>query len=483
MALGSLVAPAVDASDALLRESASTSLRATSLLRSGGADVYSLRFVAPFDEEAFLEAASPYARIIVLEEGVARGGFGESLVSLVATRLPRVAASAAGFPPEPYPQASREELLAKAGLDAAGHRRARARSRGRRSRQADLRVQRLEGGRMTRSDFPSSRPFLLRMDSGPLVMGIVNVTPDSFYPGSRRAGAAEAAEAALAMEADGAAIVDLGGESTRPGSDYVGEAEELERMVPTVAAIRARSDVPVSVDTRKAAVARAAIEAGADMINDVSALGHDPGMASVAAEKGVPVVLMHMKGEPKTMQEAPVYADCVAEVRDFLFGAAARAIASGIDRGRIILDPGIGFGKRLEDNLGLLRPARRAGRARLPLGRGPLAQGLPRRSHRQGRGRTARRQPGRGLRGHARRRRHLPGPRRRGDRRRADGLRGGRSAGRPAVPAEARDVPMRGPVADAALNAAIGQIFSNYVRPRSTSSSSRISSTRLTRSW
>jgi dihydropteroate synthase len=194
----------------------------------------------------------------------------------------------------------------------------------------------------------------LDLDSGPLVMGIVNITPDSYYPPSRSRGAAEAAEVALAMEAEGAAIVDLGGESTRPGSYYVEEAEELERVVPAITAIRERSDLPISVDTRKASVARAAIEAGADMINDVSAFRYDPAMAAVAAEKGAAVLLMHMKGEPRTMQSEPSYVDCAAEVKDFLAESAANAVAAGVDPGRILVDPGIGFGKRLEDNLALL---------------------------------------------------------------------------------------------------------------------------------
>jgi dihydropteroate synthase len=185
-------------------------------------------------------------------------------------------------------------------------------------------------------------------------MGIVNVTPDSFFAASRRGSALEAAEAALAMEAEGAAIVDLGGESTRPGSDYVSEEEELGRVLPAVEAIRARSDLPISVDTRKAAVAAAALDAGADIINDVSALRGDPAMLALAVEKGATVVLMHMKGEPKTMQEAPAYADCAAEVAAFLASAAERAVAAGLPPARIVLDPGIGFGKRLEDNLDLL---------------------------------------------------------------------------------------------------------------------------------
>ena len=194
----------------------------------------------------------------------------------------------------------------------------------------------------------------LGLESGPVVMGIINVTPDSFYPLSRSRGTARAAEAALAMEAEGAAIVDLGGESTRPGSSYVDEAEELERVVPAVRAIRSRSDLPISVDTRKASVAAAAIEAGADMINDVSALRYDPAMAALAAETGIALLLMHMKGEPGTMQDAPSYDDCASEVRDFLAESAARAIAAGVEPGRILIDPGIGFGKRLEDNLAIL---------------------------------------------------------------------------------------------------------------------------------
>jgi len=194
----------------------------------------------------------------------------------------------------------------------------------------------------------------LELDGRALVMGIVNATPDSFYPESRRKGAIEARDAALRMEAAGAAIVDLGGESTRPGSEYVGLEEELERVVPVVEAIRKESDVPISVDTRKAAVASAALDAGADIINDVAALAHDPEMAAVVAGHGVPVVLMHMLGDPKTMQHSPVYSDCPAEVRAFLVAAAERAQKAGIGRDRIILDPGIGFGKRLEDNLAVL---------------------------------------------------------------------------------------------------------------------------------
>jgi dihydropteroate synthase len=187
----------------------------------------------------------------------------------------------------------------------------------------------------------------------PLVMAIVNCTGDSFYPPSRARGSAALEKALAAVEA-GAALVDFGGESTRPGSSFVEEGEELERVVPTVAAFRRRSPAVISVDTRKAAVARAALAAGADIINDISALEDDPALGRVCAEAGAALVLMHKQGSPADMQKAPRYGDVVAEVGACLARAAARARAAGVPRNRIILDPGIGFGKRLEDNLGLL---------------------------------------------------------------------------------------------------------------------------------
>jgi dihydropteroate synthase len=184
------------------------------------------------------------------------------------------------------------------------------------------------------------------------VMGVINVTPDSFYDASRKRTAEAALEAALSMAEAGAALVDVGGESTRPGAAYVGEEEELERVIPAIEAIRARSDVAISVDTRKSRVAKAALDAGADLINDVSALEDDPDMTSLAAARRSPVILMHKKGVPESMQDRPYYEDCPAEVFSYLIGAAARAIAAGVPQA--ILDPGIGFGKRLEDNLALL---------------------------------------------------------------------------------------------------------------------------------
>jgi dihydropteroate synthase len=195
----------------------------------------------------------------------------------------------------------------------------------------------------------------LDLGAGPFVMGVVNCTPDSFFPASRAAGAEEAFAAALAMIAQGADIIDLGGESTRPGSDYVEEGEEMKRVLPVVARLRAATAVPISVDTRKRAVAEEALAAGADMINDVSALEDDPAMAGAIAGAHAAVVLMHKRGEPKTMQEAPAYGDPVAEIASYLRARAEAAQEAGIGRESIVLDPGMGFGKRLEDNLDILK--------------------------------------------------------------------------------------------------------------------------------
>lgn len=191
--------------------------------------------------------------------------------------------------------------------------------------------------------------------AGPaVVMGIINATPDSFFAGSRRKAVTEAVETAASMLEGGVGILDIGGESTRPGANYVSLEEELERVIPIVAALRERWDIPVSVDTRKAGVAKAAVEAGADLINDISALADDPEMAAFCATAGVPVVLMHKKGIPATMQDQPYYEDCAGEVKSYLLEAAHRAILAGVRRELIILDPGIGFGKRFEDNIAIL---------------------------------------------------------------------------------------------------------------------------------
>ncbi len=202
-------------------------------------------------------------------------------------------------------------------------------------------------------DIALGRGRVLSFARGFAVMGIVNATPDSFHAGSRHLTAAGVQDTVLAMQAAGASIVDIGGESTRPGAEPVGVGEELERVIPAIEAIRAVSDIPLSVDTRKAEVARAALDAGADIINDITALsGMD--MCSLAAETDAPVILMHMQGSPGTMQDDPSYVDCLAEVRSSLALSVSRAAAAGVRRERIILDPGIGFGKRTCDNLALL---------------------------------------------------------------------------------------------------------------------------------
>lgn len=187
-----------------------------------------------------------------------------------------------------------------------------------------------------------------------LVMGVVNCTDDSFYEGSRMPGYDSAVRCALAMIEDGADIVDIGGESTRPGSAYIDEATELERVIPVISSVRRVSTIPISVDTRKLAVARAAADAGADIVNDVSALEDDPEIAGLAAKRGLAVILMHKKGIPASMQDSPWYEDVVAEVRDYLLSRAAFAVSRGIPGDSIVLDPGFGFGKRLEDNAALV---------------------------------------------------------------------------------------------------------------------------------
>jgi dihydropteroate synthase len=184
-------------------------------------------------------------------------------------------------------------------------------------------------------------------------MGVINVTPDSFSDGGRFASSEAAVEHALRMVEEGARLIDVGGESTRPGAQSVAAAEEIRRVVPVIEALAARTQVPISIDTSKPEVMTAAVRAGAGMINDVRAL-REPGAIEAAAGTGAAICLMHMQGEPRTMQQNPHYADVVAEVRDFLQERTAACLAAGIARDRILIDPGIGFGKRLEHNLALL---------------------------------------------------------------------------------------------------------------------------------
>ena len=188
----------------------------------------------------------------------------------------------------------------------------------------------------------------------PLMMGIVNVTPDSFSDGGRYVTVDQAVDRALALVAQGADILDLGAESTRPGATPVGEQEEMDRLLPVLHEVVNRTAVPISVDTMKSRVAREALEAGASIINDVTALRFDPDMAAVVAQYGAGVVMMHMQGMPITMQEDPRYDNVIEDVRMFLVERVAAAERAGIAKSQMVLDPGFGFGKLLPHNLELL---------------------------------------------------------------------------------------------------------------------------------
>jgi dihydropteroate synthase len=188
----------------------------------------------------------------------------------------------------------------------------------------------------------------------PRIMGVINVTPDSFSDGGRWLDPGAAVAHGLQLEAEGADILDIGGESTRPGAEPVSLDEELRRVVPVIEALVRQVRVPVSIDTRNPEVMRRAADAGARLINDVAALGHDPDALRVAADTGLPVVLMHAQGDPRTMQLDPRYDDVVLDVYDWLEARIAACEAAGIGRGRLIVDPGIGFGKTLDHNVALL---------------------------------------------------------------------------------------------------------------------------------
>ncbi len=218
-------------------------------------------------------------------------------------------------------------------------------------------------------------PFRVELPGGsvldtatrPLVMGVLNVTPDSFSDGGRFLAQADAVAHARRMLAEGADILDIGGESTRPGSEPVSAREEAERVIPVIREVVQEADPVISIDTQKSVVAEAALEAGAQIVNDVSALRTDPALADLVAQRGVPVVLMHMQGRPKTMQRNPTYGEVVGDVRDWLAERLEYALEQGIGEDKIIVDPGFGFGKTLRHNLELLRRLHELHRLGLPL--------------------------------------------------------------------------------------------------------------------
>ena len=204
---------------------------------------------------------------------------------------------------------------------------------------------------MNRQEFQS----WLKHQSYTLIMGILNMTPDSFSDGGQFKSHNKAIDHALKMVEEGANIIDIGGESTRPGAEAVQLEEELSRTIPIIEAIRLKSDCLISIDTYKSKVAKAALDAGADMVNDISGLTFDHNMASLVAERNVPVIIMHIKGKPGDMQKNPNYDNLIKEIKAFFEVQIAIAKKAGIDSGNIILDPGIGFGKRLEDNFEIIR--------------------------------------------------------------------------------------------------------------------------------
>ena len=200
---------------------------------------------------------------------------------------------------------------------------------------------------------PRARLAGLALDR-PRIMGIVNVTPDSFSDGGMLGSAQDAIDHGLRLAEEGADILDIGGESTRPGADPVSLEEELARVIPVIEGLRAKTETLISIDTRKAEVMRRAAAAGADILNDVSALTYDPQSLAVAAETGLPVILMHAQGDPKTMNDDPHYADVVLDVFDFLEKRIAACEAVGIPRSKLVADPGIGFGKHLHHNVAVM---------------------------------------------------------------------------------------------------------------------------------
>ncbi|GIW53974.1 MAG: hypothetical protein KatS3mg082_0378 [Nitrospiraceae bacterium] len=219
---------------------------------------------------------------------------------------------------------------------------------------------------------------VIRFDAGPLIVGVLNVTPDSFFDGGKYVDRQAAVAHAVAMAKNGADLLDIGAESSRPGSLPIDEAEEMRRLIPIVKAVCEAVSIPISVDTTKASVARQALEAGASIVNDISGLRFDRDMAAVVAETGAGLVLMHMQGTPRTMQQNPVYGDVVQDVKEFFAERIEIAVKAGISTKQIILDPGIGFGKLLGHNLTLLARLRELATFRRPLMVGGVAQVLHR---------------------------------------------------------------------------------------------------------
>ncbi len=208
-------------------------------------------------------------------------------------------------------------------------------------------------------------------NSDTIIMGVLNVTPDSFSDGGRYFQPEDALEQARRLVGDGAHIIDVGGESTRPFSEPVSVGQELSRVIPVIRAVKAALSCPVSIDTTKAEVAEAALEAGADMVNDISGLRMDARMADLVREREVPVVIMHMKGTPRDMQVSPFYHDVIEEIDGFFQERISFCMEKGIARGKIVLDPGIGFGKRFQDNLDIINGLERFTRHGLPVMAGP----------------------------------------------------------------------------------------------------------------
>ena len=228
----------------------------------------------------------------------------------------------------------------------------------------------------------SCRGKTIELGRRALVMGILNVTPDSFSDGGRYPTEEDAVARALEMVREGADLIDVGGESTRPagpygeGAEAVSIDEEIRRTVPVIERLARRVETPLSIDTTKAEVARCAVQAGASLVNDISALRFDPAMGTIVAEAGVPVILMHMKGTPKTMQRAPTYRDLIGEIRNFLSERASAALDAGIAREQIVIDPGLGFGKQIRHNFEIVARLGEFGTLGYPLLVGPSRKGF-----------------------------------------------------------------------------------------------------------